>query len=329
MSPKKISINIVTYNALKYLPHCLDSIKKQSFSNYEVLILDNNSSDGSIKYIKDNYPEFKIIENKKNLGFAKAHNLGIKKSSGDYVLCLNQDIILDNDFLTNVDQFLDSHLRVASLSGKLYYWDFQNNKKTQQIDSLGIKVHKNFKFSDLNQGEFDSDDFCQEIEIFGPSGAAPVYRRSALEEIALDGEYFDEDFFMYKEDIDLAFRLHLAGWFSYFLPQAQAYHDRTLKSDQHLIKNRRQRSQISNYYSYRNHLFVLLKNLDVKIFLKYFFYISFFEFVKLGYILIFEPKNVIAALDFLGKSAKVFSKRKLIQNSKKVGSSFTEHWIAK
>ncbi|MFA7662318.1 MAG: glycosyltransferase family 2 protein [Patescibacteria group bacterium] len=318
MSTPKISINIVTYNGLKYLPHCLSSIKNQTFGDYQVLIIDNNSQDESLDFIQQNYPEFKILENKENLGFARAHNLGIDQNESEYILCLNQDIILEPNFLEEVIDFLDTNPKVGSVTSKLYFWDFKNQQKTNQIDSLGLKISKTFKISDISQGELDQNESNQPREIFGVSGAAPIYRRQALESIKLDGQYFDEDFFMYKEDVDLAFRLHFAGWQAFMISNAKAYHDRSLKSDANLVQNRQQRSAFGNYYSYRNHLFVLLKNVDLTTFCLYFPYIIGYEIAKLGYLIIFERKTLPAIIDFFKNFAKVWKKRKIIQKTAKI-----------
>jgi len=316
MSAYKISINIVAYNGMKYLPHCLASIKSQTCTDYEVIIVDNNSQDECLSYIRENYPEFKIVEKKENIGFAKGHNVAIEQNKSEYILCLNQDIILEPDFLENIVDFLDKNLSAGAVTGKLCYWDFENNKKTNQIDSLGLQIHKTFKVSDIAQGKSDAIEFDQNIEIFGVSGAAPIYRRSALESIKTNSgdsvEYFDEDFFMYKEDVDLAFRLRGAGWQSFMVATAKAFHDRSIKSAEKLIKNRRERSFLGNYYSYRNHLFVLLKNLNLTTFLLYSPYIISYEMAKFGYILLFEHKTLPSALDFFKNFAKIWNKRKAI-----------------
>ena len=327
MPAAKISIQIITYNGMKYLPTCLDSLKKQSFKDFSVLILDNNSKDNSVDFVKNNYPEYKIIENKENFGFAKAHNQGIRLTQSEYVLCLNQDMFLDKNFLMEVVNFLNATPEAGSVTGKIYRWDFESDKKTNSIDSLGLEIQKTFKISDIAQGEEDGQIYSSNKEIFGVSGAAPIYRRKALEDIKLKEDYFDQDFFMYKEDVDLAFRLHSAGWKSYMLADAKAFHDRTIKSDKKFIKNRKERSSLGNYYSYKNHLFVLLKNIELSLFLRYFLYIISYEIIKLGYIIVFEWKTLPAALDFLKNFAKICSKRKGIREKRMIKPKEIYRWI--
>ena len=115
----KVSINIVTYNAKKYLPFCLSSILNQSYKNFEVVIVDNNSQDGTQEYIKINYPNIKLIENKENMGFAHAHNQAISINDSEYVLVTNQDIFLENDFLEILVNFADNNKEYGSFGGRL------------------------------------------------------------------------------------------------------------------------------------------------------------------------------------------------------------------
>src|SRR3989344_3590614 len=110
-----ISVNLLVYNGKEYLKNCIDSVLNQSYKNIEFLIIDNNSNDGSDKFIKSYYPNIKFIETGSNLGFAIGHNLGIKKSSGKYILCLNQDIILDINFIKNGVGILKKDNNIASL----------------------------------------------------------------------------------------------------------------------------------------------------------------------------------------------------------------------
>lgn len=328
MSSSKIAIQIITYNGMKYLPYCLDSLKAQNFQNFEVFIIDNQSTDGTQNFIREKYPEFKLIENKENLGFAKAHNQGFKMSSSEYVMCLNQDMFLETDFIEEVVKFLDKHSRVGSLTGKIYRWDFENKKKTKFIDTVGLKLKKNYQVIDIGQGKPDEDKFNHPCEIFGVSGAAPIYRRQALEEIMINDEYFDQDFFMYKEDVDLAFRLNSAGWKAYLLPSAIAYHDRSVAKNTTLLKNRKQKSNFANQLSYRNHLLILIKNIYLVNLLYYAIFIFSYEIAKFSYMLLFETKNLPKPLDFFQISAKVLKKRNKIKQQRKLKASARRKWVS-
>jgi len=325
----KIDINLVVWNGKKYLPFCLESIFKQSFSDWQLNILDNGSTDDSVKYLQEHYPNLKIVILKENIGFAKGHNKLFSWTNSDYILCLNQDIILDKDFLKNALSFLEEKENIGSISSKVYHWNFKkldiddtveperaqkllNTEKTDIIDTCGLEILKNHQIIDIGQGEKDKEEFQKQKEIFGVSGACPIYSRKALETIKIDNEYFDEDFFSYKEDVDLAYRLQLAGYKSYFLPAVIAYHDRSVKNGKSVMENRKIKSTWVNQYSYKNHLWCILKNEFSKNLLKYFFPTFWYEFKKLMYILFFEKQTFKFFLQNKKQIKKMFKKRKYI-----------------
>ncbi len=331
----KVSINLVTWNGKKYLPYCLDSIAKQTFRDFSLFILDNGSTDGTVEYLKNSLLpvlDCRVEFNEKNVGFAAGHNRALRVTESEYVLILNQDIILEPNFLDEIIKFLDSRAEAAAVTGKLLYWDFVNNQKTDLIDSVGIKVFKNHRAIELGAGEMDLEEGGAPREVFGVSGAAAVYRRSALNEVAINGEFFDEDFFSYKEDLDLAYRLRLAGFKAWLVPTAKGYHDRTArsvaKSDSASARARKNKSAFVNYHSYKNHLFILLKNVSAGVWWRYGYRIKWYEFKKLIYLLIFETRTLRGLGEFFKKFVKMWKKRKLIMKNKKVNMAEMKKWFS-
>lgn len=316
----KVAINLVTWQAERYLPALFKSIFEQTYDNFSVLVIDNGSSDNTASYLKEYYPQVKIIANKNNFGFAKANNQAIHWTDSSYVLCLNQDIVLEKDFLKICLNFLEKNENVAAASGKILQWNSLNQQKTNIIDTTGLKVFKSHRVIDRRQNEVDAGQDDKITEIFGISGACAIYRRSALEATRIGMEYFDENFFSYKEDVDLAFRLRLAGFQAFYLPTAIVYHDRTagggeLTKNREIIKNRRKKSKFINYHSYKNHLFVLVKNEFSSNFFKYFPQIFFYELKKFIYILFFEQKTLKALLEFFKLLPLMLKKREYIKNN--------------
>jgi GT2 family glycosyltransferase len=353
----KVSINLVTWNGKKYLPYCLKSIENQTFSNFFLLILDNGSTDGTAEYLK-NYKfriaNYKIIFNEKNVGFAAGHNMAIRNSDSEYILMLNQDIVLAPNFLETVVKFLDQNPKVGTVTGKLLRWDYNADSRRQGVDSCkqvdlrgltnfldscGLKIFKSHRVVELGAGKLDGKEWDTAFEVFGVSGAAPVYRRKALEDVAVCSfqksiytkEFLDEDFFSYKEDVDLAYRLRLYGWQSWFLPQAVAWHDRSAKavgnSDFGIMRARKIKSDFVNYHSYKNHLFFLVKNLTPKIFLSFFPWIFWYELRKFVYILFFETKTLKSLNEFFRKLPAMWKKRKQIMANKKVKTAEISRWL--
>jgi GT2 family glycosyltransferase len=241
---------------MKYMPKCLASIRNQTYKKgYEIIVVNNMSNDGSLEYLRTQ-KDVKLIDPGFNTGFSKGQNLGIHASRGEYVLCLNFDCFLEPGFLEAAARVFDGRPDLGSLSGKLK--KLIDHEKSDFLDTTGISYHRCFP---ADRGEWCPDQLYwnQGDPIFGPSGAAALYRRSALEDVRFDDEYFDEDMFIYCEDIDLAWRLNLAGWNSWYEPSAVAYHERgSTRKDSS--------SEKRNYFltGFRNRLLGLYKNLRYK-----------------------------------------------------------------
>jgi len=304
----KISINIVTYNGQKWLAKCLDSVMVQSFKDFEFVIIDNGSKDGTQdllrQYFADKSIKYSLIFNEENFGFAKGHNQAINASTSEYVLCLNQDIILEKDYLGKLVEFMDRKQEAGAVSGKLLVWDDQHDEKTDIIDSQGLELKKSWQVVENGSGEVDPKKKLEPEEIFGVSAAACLYRKKALKQIEFDNQYFDELFFSYKEDVDLSFRLNKKSWSSWLIPRAKGYHVRTAfyrgqGSHLDIAKARQQKDKRVNYWSYRNHWYLLIKHLDWPAFKKNFAWIIPYEFKKFIYVLLFEQGSLKALRDIV------------------------------
>jgi GT2 family glycosyltransferase len=250
----KLAIGFITYNdsSAPYLPHFLPSLQGAlSFLNpedYEVLVYDNSSADNHVnKRLIDDYrfknSDFSLsyFSGGQNLGFAGAYNILIAKAvemAAEYFLVINPDTLLNSAAIKKMLAALENDGALASVAPKLLSWDFKNLRQTKRIDSLGIILKPGLKFVDALAGEEDEDNTnCQKylnLKIIGPSGAAALFRLGSLEKISewrsKRKQYFDERFFMYKEDCDLAYRLFLAGYKSRLVSDAIIYHDRSAAS---------------------------------------------------------------------------------------------------
>lgn len=255
-SKPHVTIGLVTYNAAKYLSFSLPSLLQQNYENFELVILDNNSTDNTVDIIKNDFPKIRLIESKKNSGFGAGHNMIINKSHGEYYFCASVDMLYNIDFISQLVSCIERYPKAASVTGKLLQWDFKTNTKTTRIDSTGLDIKPFMRFSDRGQGTSDSLQWSQEEEIFGCSGAAVLFDRACLEQIAYQKnndtfEYFDETFFLYKEDLEIATRLRAFGYQAWYCPQAQAHHDRTA-SGTYLHKRKQAMSLFIRQYSYLN-----------------------------------------------------------------------------
>jgi len=324
----KLSVNLVSWNGMKYIKDCLKSLEQQTFTDFSLLVVDNGSTDGTLEFIKEEYPHVKVVEHKKNAGFARAHNQAIHWTKSPYILILNQDIILDQNCFEELIKFMDEHEKAGAVTPKLLR--LQEGEKTNYIDSLGLKINKKFQVQDIAQGELDSGQYESREEVFGCSGACPIYRRSALVDVRFENEFFDEDFFSYKEDIDLSFRLQAKGWQNWVVPQAVAYHARGVGAEKgsrslfQLFKHRRAKGVFANYFSYRNHLYFLNKNCVQWKFLPQIF---LYEFGKFLYTLFLDPKNLRALVDVWKKRKRMKSKRKFMKHALETSKQNMLKWF--
>ncbi|MFA5024460.1 MAG: glycosyltransferase [Patescibacteria group bacterium] len=240
----KLIVGFLTYNeaSAKYLadflPSLCASLKFLAKNDYRILTFDNSPADNNhnrlaIEFFNREHGDLvEYLGVNENLGFSRAYNLLINKAhqlKAEYFLIINPDTILETNTTEELIRALDKEPELAAVSPKILRWDFAANTKTKTIDSAGLVLKTGLRFKDLGQGQADSLQF-EKVKIIGPSGAAGLFRLSALEKIKENGQYFDERFFMYKEDCDLAYRLSRAKLSAKLVSSAVIYHDRTAAS---------------------------------------------------------------------------------------------------
>ena len=210
---KKISIIVLFYNGERFYQDCLSSLKSALNGDEEVLLIDNNSSDSTYRLIKRNYHEFKIIKLKRNLGFSGGMNFGIKKTSGDIVLILNQDIIIDKNLIKNISiGFIES---VGIIGCKIYF------PGTTILQHTGGIIHPNGLTNHIGYKEEDKGDYDKVKEVDYVTGAAFAIKRRVIEKLG----YFDRDFFPgYYEETDLCYRARLSGLKVIYKPDCVIFH---------------------------------------------------------------------------------------------------------
>lgn len=303
----KVVISLLTYNSEQHCARCLMSIATQTFRDTLLVCRDNNSSDKSVEMVTRLALDARVIAQKVNDGFSRGHNTTIRETRSDYVCILNPDLVLDAEYLAECVSFLDAHPRVGAVSGLLARMkQLTDGVSGGIIDSSGIYFSKTGRATNMYAGKPVSF-VTQPLRVIGVAATAALYRRTALEDTAMEGEYFDEDFFMYKEDVDMALRLKLRGWEAYTLPSARAWHVRS--TDQRMLVRP---SSFINRLSYRNHWFVLVKSVPREYYLRYGLFIAFFEMGKFVYLLFTEFSTLAALGDVRRMAKKICAKRAII-----------------
>lgn len=251
----RVSIVIVTFNSARWLPRALDHAAQQEEIETEIVVVDNASSDRSAGIAGEHASVAKVIRNASNLGFAAGQNTGIAATSGEVILCLNPDVFLARDFLARLIPRLTGAYGFAT--GKLVRADPTTGCPNGTLDSTGIFFKRNRRHVDRGAGESDDGRYGDPSEVFGATGAALLARRDALEAVSPPGSGpFDEAFFAYREDADLAWRAQLLGFRCFYDPSAVAAHVRALRPDH----RRSHLDPTINMHSVKNRYLMLIKN---------------------------------------------------------------------
>lgn len=241
---KTISVIIANLNGEKYLPGCLAALSCQTFRDFEVIIVDNGSTDGSLHLLKKDFPWVKVIELKENTGFARGNNIGFAASASDFIVTLNNDTIVDSGWLQALYETAVQDSAIGMVASKIYL-----GREGNELDSAGMLIYPDGMSRQRGRGEKDEGQFDAAREVLFPSACAALYRRAMLSEVG----YFDEDFFSYCEDADLGLRGRLAGWKALFAPAAVVHHLYSGTGGKY--------SSFKALLVERNHLWVLLKDM--------------------------------------------------------------------
>ena len=247
MSPR-ITVVIPNWNGERFLDLCLTSLRRQSFRDFETILVDNASTDSSVEFVERNFPEVRVLSLETNRGFSAA-NLGMRASTAEYVVLLNNDTEQDPGWLEALVRAVEDHPEAGLFATKLV--DFYDRRV---LDGAGDAMRLSGLPYRLGHGERDRGQFGRAGYVFGACAAAALYRRNVLDEIGL----FDEDFVSYCEDGDLSFRAQLAGYRCLYVPDAVVYHMGSASTGG-------KRSATATRLGTRNSLSLLVKNLPLSV----------------------------------------------------------------
>lgn len=247
-----ISAIVLNWNGKRFLKECFDSLLDQTVRDYELIMVDNGSTDGSVEFMKDNYPQVKLVLLESNLGFCRAMNAGIKKAKGEYISLFNNDVVVDKDWMGVMGAALKDNPQAGICASKILFY-----KEPQKINSAGDTFDISAEAHNRGFGQADNGRFNKKEFVFSATAAACIYRRTMLDEIGL----FDEDFFNTYEDLDLSFRAHLRGWRCLYVPEASVRH--------HWLGTIGYYSPMNIFYMSKNNLNILVKNMPLGLIKKY------------------------------------------------------------
>jgi len=318
-----ISVTIVTYNSGRFIKRCLETVLAQNYPNKEVIVIDNASTDGTVDILEQFEDLCQIVYNEENLGFAAAQNQAIGMSSGTWVLTLNPDVLLLGGFLQALVEAGRIHPKIGSVCGKLLTMRASFDLPERPlVDSTGIYFTPMLRHLDRGSQELDNGHFRRFEYVFGASAAAALYRREMIEDLLIGGEFFDSDFFVYREDADIAWRAQLLGWRCIYTPHARGYHVRKV-----LPGNRRALPPLINMHSVKNRFLMRIKNMTGDLYFRNFFSILTRDVVVLGCCLLREQTS-LKAFWLLAKNWRgVWRKREEIMKRRRVNDEYMATWF--
>ena len=375
-----VSITIVTWNSERYLDECFAALERQDYRECEVVIIDNASSDGTREKLRQVEGRWKVIYNQTNVGFAAGQNQAIRASQGDWVLCLNPDVVASPDFVTQLVAAGEAHPEVGVVCGKLLRWEpsahealeqqiprglkparddinkgrnstpegvplqyraastidasmpFQtaahsnlneDPRKTNIIDSTGIYFTRNMRHLDRGAEEVDHGQYDRVQYVFGATGAAAMFRRGFIEEVSVEGQFFDEEFFSFREDADLAWRAQVMGWKCLYTPKAVAWHVRRVTPER-----RRDLPLVINWHSVKNRFLMRGKNASGWLCRRLFLPVAWRDLMTMGYALVRDQRLLSAMLYPWRNRESVRRKRESIQSRRKVSDRDLLWWFS-
>lgn len=325
MSPR-VFVSIVTCNSAPYLQRCLESVKNQTHPYVAASLWDNASSDRTPEIAAEFGAFLQTTHfSAQNIGFCAAHNRLIRAVDSDYVLVLNPDVMLNPPYIELLVAALDADPASGSATGKLIRWNGISDGPPHPaiLDSTGIYFTPSQRHLDRGSGEIDTGRYERPEYVFGVSGAAGFYRRRMLNDVAVDGDYFDESFFAYREDADLAWRAQWLGWRCLYVPKAQALHVRRV-----LPERRASLPADINMHSFKNRFLMRLKNMDTGTYLRFFLSITARDLGALVYVLARERSSLRAFPRIAQAAPRAWAVRKALRRHRRVPAKEIRSWFS-
>ena len=318
-----VSVTVVTFNSGRFIRRCLESVLEQSHRPLEVIVIDNASTDGTCDILEQFERSCIVVYNEENIGFAAAQNQAIALARGDWILTLNPDVLLLKGFVARLMESAEMDPRAGTLCGKLLLADASFDiEGSQRLDSTGIYFTPMLRHKDRGCLEIHNGHYRQHEYVFGATAAAACYRRTMIDDISVEGEFFDADFFAYREDADVAWRAQLLGWRCIFDPRAAGYHVRKLRPGM--------RSELPaeiNMHSVKNRFLMRIKNITPRLYMRNFLSITLRDAGAVVYCLLIERTSLPAFVFLARNFRKALRKRRIIQARSRSDEAYMASWF--
>jgi len=322
--PTSVSVTIVTYNSRQYLEACLRSIFEQNYHPLDIVVVDNGSMDGTRGFLSRFEDRLRVEYNDSNIGFAAAQNQAIASSKGDWVLVLNPDVVLLPGIIERLVEAGRIDEKAGTLCGRLLA--IGRDLKPPQIpliDTAGIYFTEAMRHFDRGWHEPDDGRFRKMEYVFGASAAAALYRREMIADISDGGNFFDPDFFAYREDADVAWRAQLLGWRCLYTPEAVGYHVRSVGPG-----NRHEVPAVINMHSVKNRFLMRTKNMTSGVFRRFWRQMIARDLLVIGAALVVEQKSLPAFWRLAACLPRALSRRRWIMSRRRATDESLAQWFS-
>ncbi len=321
-----VSITIVTWNSARHLRECLASVVHQDYRDIEAILLDNASTDDTREILREYESRFRVIYKSENTGFAAGQNEAMRAARGEWILCLNPDSLLRPDFVSQLVAAGEAHPAAGALCGKLLRWDpAKLDGRTNIIDSAGIYFTRNMRHLDRGAEEIDTGQYDRLQYVFAATGAAVMFRREFIDAVSVDGEFFDEQFFSFREDGDLAWRAQVMGHKFLYTPNAIAWHVRRVTPER-----RQDLPHLINWHSVKNRWLMRAKNASWWLTLRLAVPVLWRDLQAFGYALL-RDRSMLSAIFYRFRPEvrkRLRCQREIIQSRRKVSDRELLWWFS-
>jgi GT2 family glycosyltransferase len=323
MPASGVSLSIVTFNSERYIRRCLESALAQKDIRGEVTVVDNASTDGTAKILRSFGKRIKVIWNQRNVGFAEGQNQGIRASRTEWVLTLNPDLLMAEDFVRRLVEAGEQDPGAGAVCGKLLSIGAGFEPLPERrVDSTGIFFTPAMRHFDRGWHQVDDGRYDRAEYVFGACAAAALYRRRMIDDVSIEGSFFDPDFFAYREDADVAWRAQLLGWRCIYTPDAVGWHVRSV-----VPGRRRTIAPAINMHSVKNRFLMRIKNATAGIYRRCWLPMTARDLVVVAGCVAMEPRSLPAFWQVAKLAPAAWRRRREIIGRRRVSDEALARWF--
>jgi GT2 family glycosyltransferase len=319
----QVCVTIVTFNSAAHIRACLEAVYRQQGVSLQVVVVDNASTDRTPAILREFENRARVIYNPENIGFAAGQNQAIRAGGGKWVLTLNPDALLTPRFVRALLDAGELDPGAGAVCGKLLSIGPGFEPLPEPcLDSTGIYFTPAMRHFDRGWRQPDNGHFQRMEYVFGACAAAALYRREMIEDISMDGDFFDPDFFAYREDADVAWRAMLLGWRSIYTPAARAWHVRTVKPG-----SRRRIPAAINMHSVKNRFLMRVKNATAGLYRRFWLPMTARDLLVMAGALFYEPRSLAAFWHTARCLPRALKRRRWIMSRRRVTDEALSQWF--